>query len=84
MRLRSGLAYAQRNSPALEHLRTSLVELIDDQLSAAHQIDRLEQPAAARAVIGDELYAFTGGAVAASELAKPRTLDRILTLIERI
>ena len=58
MRLRSGLAYGQRDDAALERLRARLVELVDDQLLAVHQIDRADDPDAARTVLGDELYAF--------------------------
>ena len=84
MRLRSGLTYAQHDDVALERLRASLVDLVDDQLMAAHQIDRTEDPDAARKVIGDELYAFVEGTATARRLAQPRSLDHILTLIEQI
>jgi len=84
MRLRSGLTYAQHDDVALERLRASLVDLVDDQLIAAHQIDRTEDPDAARKVIGDELYAFVEGTATARRLAQPRSLDHILTLIEQI
>ena len=80
MRLRSGLSYAQHDDVALERLRASLVDLVDDQLMAAHQIDRIEDPDAARKAIGDELYAFVDGASAARRLTQPRSLDHILTL----
>ena len=85
MRLRSGLAYGQRNDASLEQLRTSLVELVDDQLLAVHQIDRADDPDAARAVLGDELYDVRRRPRhRPASSARPRSLDHILTLIERI
>jgi hypothetical protein len=84
MRLRSGLAYGQRNDASLEQLRTSLVELVDDQLLAVHHIDRADDPDAAHAVLGDDLFDFVADPATARALARPRSLDRILTLIERI
>jgi hypothetical protein len=84
-RLRTGLAYAGPNGLVFEQLHESLVEVIDDQLRVAHRIDRTTDPAAARAVIGDELQAFIDDrATAATTLARPRRLDRILTLIEQL
>ncbi len=84
MRLRSGLAYGRADGVSLESLRVSLVELIDDQLRSAHRIDRRADPDAARVVLGDELDAFVNDPDAASVLLKPRSLDRILTHIERL
>ena len=84
MRLRSGLAYGRADGASLENLRLSLVGLVDDQLRAAHRIDRRQDPEAARVVLGDELDAFVNDPDAAAVLLKPRSLDRILTLIERL
>jgi len=84
MRLRSGLLYGQRGSNSSERLRATLVDLVDDQLRAAHHIDRVEDPDAARAVLGEVLYAFVDDPGPADELAEPRQLDRIVTLIEQI
>lgn len=84
MRLRSGLAYGRADGASLEHLRLSLVGLVDDQLVSAHRIDRRADPEAARVVLGDELDAFVNDPDAAAVLLKPRSLDRILTLIERL
>jgi hypothetical protein len=84
-RLRTGLSHAGPNGPVLEQLHDSLVNVIDDQLRVAHQIDRSLDPVAARAVIGDELHAFIDDpATATADLAHPRRLDRILTLIEHL
>jgi hypothetical protein len=84
-RLRTGLAYSGPNGLVFEQLHESLVTVIDDQLRVAHQIDRADDPDAARAVLGDELQAFVDDrTAAATTLAKPRRLDHILTLIEQL
>ena len=83
-RLRSGLAYGRADGASLENLRASLVDLVDDQLRSVHRIDRREDPVAARLVLGDELDAFVNDPDAAAVLLKPRSLDRVLTLIERL
>lgn len=82
--LRSGLAYGRADDVAQERLYATLVELIDDQLVSVHFIDRASNPAAARAVIGDELDVFVNDPRAARKLVQPRSLDRILTAIEKI
>ena len=84
MRLRSGLVYGRRDDTSLERLRASLVELVDDQLRSAHQVDRAVDPEAARAVLGDELFAFVDDPRTAHDLAAPQKLDRILTRIEQV
>lgn len=84
MRLRSGLAYVHRNGSSFEQLHASLVDLIDDQLRSVHHIDRIADPDAARAVIGNDLSTFVENDQTANELARPRHLDHILTLIEQI
>lgn len=84
-RLRTGLASAGPDGPVFERLHESLVEVIDDQLRVVHQIDPASDPEAARAVLGEELHAFVhDGATATRELARPRRLDHILTLIEQL
>ncbi len=83
-RLRSGLAYGRADGASLERLRASLVDLVDDQLRSVHRIDRRVDPEAARVVLGDELDAFVNDPDGAAVLLKPRSLDRILTLIERL
>ncbi len=83
-RLRSGLAYGRAGDPSFERLYENLTELVDDQLLAAHQIDRAADPERARATIGDELHRFLNDPGAARTLAQPRTLDRVLTLVEAI
>ena len=83
MRLRSGLAYT-RDDDSLDRLRTTLVELVDDQLQAVYHIDRAADPAAASAVLGRDLSAFVDDPHAASRLARPSQVDRVLTLIEQI
>ncbi len=84
-RLRTGLAYSVPNGLVFEQLHESLVSVIDDQLRAAHQIDRTTDPSGAHAVIGDELQTFIDDPASAAErLARPRALDRILALIEQL
>ena len=84
MRLRTGLLYGRHDESSLERLRAGLVELVDDQLQAAHHVDRTEDPATARAVLGDELAAFVDDPRTAHALARPQHLDHILSLIEQI
>lgn len=84
MRLRSGLVYGRRDDTSLERLRATLVELVDDQLRAVYQIDRVEEPDRARVVLGDQLWRFVDDPRTAHELARPNQLDRTLTLIEQI
>jgi hypothetical protein len=83
-RLRTALAYGRPDGPTLERLHASLVAAIDDQLLTVHQVDRAHDPGAARAIIGDELQAFIDDPDAPALLGRPRSLDRILTLIERL
>lgn len=84
MQLRTGLAYGRPDRASLVRLRASLIELVDDQLRTVHHVDLAEDPDGARAVIGDDLYAFVIDADSAGMLTQPRNVDRILTLIERI
>ena len=84
MRLRSGLAYGRPDGASLDNLRQSLVDLVDDQLRSVHRIDRSNDPDRACVVLGAELDAFVNDPDAADVLLKPRSLDRILTLIERL
>ena len=83
-RLRSGLAHGQTDSLSAERLHTSLVAIIDDQLRAGHQVDRVADPAAAAAIIGPELASFIDDPTARQALPGTRDLDRILTQIERL
>jgi hypothetical protein len=84
MQLRTGLAYGRPDRASLLQLRATLVDLVDDQLRAVHLIDRAEQPDAARAVIGDDLFTFVTDPESARMLTEPRKVDGIVTLIERI
>jgi hypothetical protein len=84
MRLRTGLVYGRRDDASLERLRAGLVELVDEQLRAVYQIDREADPVAARAVLGEQLFAFATDPNTARALERPQQLDRIVTLIERI
>lgn len=84
MRLRSGIAYGRSDRASLEHLRENLIELIDDQLLAVHLIDRSADPAAASAILGDDLSTFVQDPGTAQLLDKPRYLTTTITLIERL
>ena len=79
-RLRSDLAH----SIVPERLHRALVEIIDDQLRSAHHLERLDDPAAANAVVGDELQQFIDDPASAVALLRPNRLDRVLGLIERL
>jgi hypothetical protein len=83
MRLRAGLAYGRPDGITLERLRATLVDVIDDQLLTAHQIDRAADPVAAAAVLGPELQHFVDDPDA-SALTQPDRLEHTLTLIERL
>lgn len=83
-RLRTGLAFGRSDGPTLDRLHASLVDIIDDQLRSAHQIDRLDDPVASSALLGDALVAFIDHPDAPASLADPATLDRTLSLIERL
>lgn len=83
-RLRSGLAYGRPEGTSLENLRTRLIELIDDQLIAAHQLDRQADPTGARAALGPRLSVFVDDPKSVRDLTRPAELDRILTLIEQL
>jgi hypothetical protein len=84
MQLRSSLATGRPDRPALVNLRATLVELIDDQLRAGHDVDLATEPDRARAIMGDDLYGFVVDEDSAAMLASPRGTDQILTLIERL
>ncbi len=83
-RLRHGLTYARRDDGSLVALRDDLVELVDDQLRSVHHVDRATDPERARALIGPDLATFLDDPTSARELAQPRRLDHLLTLIERL
>ncbi len=84
MQLRAGLAYGRPDRASLVQLRSTLVDLVDDQLRAVHHVDLAEDPDGARAILGDDLYAFVDDADSARLLTEPRRVDHLLTLIERI
>lgn len=81
--LRQGLSYGRHDNQIPERMYTSLVTLIDDELAVGHGIDRRTDPAAARAVIGDDLMRFTEEADSSRTLHL-EGLAHIVTLIERI
>lgn len=81
--LRARIAYGSHASGA-ERVHALLVELLDDQLAAAHGIDRQTDPDAARAILGDDLFAFAAESSAARSLTKRRNLERIVARIEAL
>ena len=83
MRLRAGIAYGRPDGITLERLRATLVDVIDDQLLATHQIDRAADPVAAAEILGPELQRFVDDPDA-SGLARPDRLEHTITLIERL
>lgn len=83
-RLHRGLAYSRSGDVSFERLRTELVDLVDDQLRAVHDVDRARDPERASAILGPELDRFVSDDSTASTIARPRTLDRIVTLIEQL
>ena len=65
-------------------LHSGLVEIVDDQLSSVHGIDRFADPAAARRVLGDELMQFVSGPPPTRLITDPVSLGHIVSLIEQI
>lgn len=84
MQLRTGLAYGRADRVSIVQLHSTLVDLVDDQLRTVHHVDLAEDPDGARAIIGEELYAFVDDAQSAAMLTEPRKVEHILTLIERV
>lgn len=82
--LRRVIMGGRRRSHSDDQLYETLVELIDDQLLFAHDLDRCRDPAAAHAIVGDELFEFVTDDAASSGLSRPRRLNRVVTLIEQI
>lgn len=81
--LRSRIAYG-RSTGGDERLYAILVELIDDQLAAAHGVDRTTDPDAARAILGDHLFEFAADPTAARSLTRRRAVERVVAGIEAI
>ena len=84
MQLRTGLTFGRADRVSIVQLHSTLVDLVADQLATVHHVDLADDPDGARAVIGEELYAFVEDADAAGLLTDPRKVDHILTLIERV
>ena len=80
--LRSRIAYGAEDKGADELLRATLVRIVDERLRTEHGVDRHAQPDRARAVLGDELYAFTTEAATVRRHGRRRDLERIVALIE--
>jgi hypothetical protein len=82
--VRTGLAYGRTDGLSRERLHASLVDIVDDRLRTAHQIDRATRPDAARALLGADLAAFVEAPEPPDTLSRPRDLDRLLTRIEQL
>ena len=81
-RLRSGLAFGRSDDGSFEILRGNLIELVDGQLRAGHDLDIDAGTDTLRPVIGDRLVRLIGDPATAQLLADPGQLDRILSDIE--
>jgi hypothetical protein len=65
-------------------LHRMLVELADDQLRAAHGVDRAVDPARADALLGTDLSRFVHQPPAPKQLADPLYLDGVIAAIESL
>lgn len=65
-------------------LHQTLVDVIDDRLATAHNVERHQDPPAAEAILGAELSAFVSGTPMPDGLTRNRHIDHIVTLIEGI
>lgn len=82
--LRNRLAYRTYDPYVTARLHESLVELIDDQLAAAHGIDRAADPETARALLGETLHRFVNDPETSHLLSSEARLAAIVTEIERL
>jgi hypothetical protein len=80
--LRSRIAYGSEDRSADDQLRATLVRLVDERLRAEHGVDRHHDPERAKAVLGDELYAFTTDPTGTRRHGRRKDLERIVSLIE--
>lgn len=81
--LRQALATGRSDDRHARRLRGQLVAIVDDELLTVHGIDRHADPAAARAVLGDELDRLVADSGPGAPLT-PRDVTRIVTLIEQL
>ena len=65
-------------------LHALLVSLIDHRLDDHHGVQRATDPAAARLVLGPELFRLVERAPSGAELAQPARLARLVELIEAV
>lgn len=83
-RLRSGLAFGRSDDTSFELLRGNLIELVDGQLRADHDLDVEAGTEILRPVIGDRLVRLIGDPATARLLADPGQLDLVLSDIEHL
>ena len=81
--LRQALATGRSDARYARRLRNQLVAIIDDELVSGHGIDRQSDPAAARAVLGDELDRFVADVDSRAPLT-PHDITRVVTRIEQL
>ena len=81
--LRQALAYGGNDQYLAERVHTSLVDVVDDELRATHDVDRERDPAAAATILGPELTQFVDDPAGAAAMTA-RSLAHIVTLIEEI
>jgi len=80
--LKSRIAHGSEDASADAQLRARLVELVDARLRTEHGVDRRRDPDAARAILGDELWAFVSATNAGRSRGQRRDLERLVALIE--
>lgn len=81
--LRQALATGRSDARYARRLRNQLIAIVDDELRSVHGIDRHDDPAAARAVLGDELDRFLTADDRDAPLS-PHDVARIVTRIEQL
>lgn len=83
-RLRSGLAFGRADDASFEMLRSTLIELVDDQLRADHDLDLGVGSHRLRPVIGERLCRLIDDPNSALLLADPGQLELVLSDIEQL
>jgi hypothetical protein len=84
-RWESRLSWVRLQSDKAQFARTvqpRIVEMVDERLRLRHGILRSADPARARAILGEQLWAFVTAPI--SKNPSPRDLAGLITLMERI
>ena len=82
--LRTGLYFDKHSDQSAFRTRDALVGLVDDQLLAKYGIDRSVDAVAAANVLGPELFRLVDDPDSVRNVARPKNLVHIVTLIERL